>query len=521
MKNNSRYIARILIEAATPLAIGSGEKGLTTDRLVARDMNGLPYIPGTSLAGVTRHELIAAGVDDQVVNSLFGYDESSGRQGQGSRIIFSPGLMIAENGSDVIEGLSVLPDNSPYYSRFMKLPERDHVKISGYGAAVKHGKYDEEVVFKGTRFCFEMELEGNPQDADAWAMILEILHRPYTRLGAGSRKGFGKFTIISCKEQHFDLTKHGEIMAYLNKSASLNSDVSNWRNTELSNKSETGSWIRYKIGLQPESFFLFGSGTEGMDTDTGPKTESYISWKNEKPEFRDEIFLVPASSLKGALAHRVAFHYNQLTKNYIEDSGTISIGSEITPGKEKILEKFSSSMNTGHKESDPRSQDWDKWEEELQNLDLGEWLENDTGWNTFTNELEKLKKTQKQGGHPNNAVDALFGHLGEDNQTGSRGNVIISDIYLENYGEETKIFDHLSIDRFTGGGINGALYNEKVLYTEKYTVDILVNEKAFSDENIRKAFENTLDDLVNGLLQLGGNVNRGHGSFRGKYEIIK
>lgn len=42
-----RYIARFTVEAASALGVGSGNTGLVNDRLVARDANGLPYIPGT------------------------------------------------------------------------------------------------------------------------------------------------------------------------------------------------------------------------------------------------------------------------------------------------------------------------------------------------------------------------------------------------------------------------------------------------------------------------------------------
>ena len=49
-----RFLARFVIEAKTPLAVGSGEKDITTDALVATDVNGLPYIPGTAIAGVVR-----------------------------------------------------------------------------------------------------------------------------------------------------------------------------------------------------------------------------------------------------------------------------------------------------------------------------------------------------------------------------------------------------------------------------------------------------------------------------------
>lgn len=39
-----RYIARITIEADGPLSIGSGEKSITTDAPILRDVNGLPFI---------------------------------------------------------------------------------------------------------------------------------------------------------------------------------------------------------------------------------------------------------------------------------------------------------------------------------------------------------------------------------------------------------------------------------------------------------------------------------------------
>ena len=55
MKNQYRFLARIIIEAKTPLNIGSGVKGIKSDSLVLRDINGLPFIPGTTIAGLLRH----------------------------------------------------------------------------------------------------------------------------------------------------------------------------------------------------------------------------------------------------------------------------------------------------------------------------------------------------------------------------------------------------------------------------------------------------------------------------------
>jgi hypothetical protein len=42
-----RYIARVVLEAETPLFVGSGEASLLTDALVQKDIHGFPMISGT------------------------------------------------------------------------------------------------------------------------------------------------------------------------------------------------------------------------------------------------------------------------------------------------------------------------------------------------------------------------------------------------------------------------------------------------------------------------------------------
>ena len=51
-KYSHRFLARIIIEAKTPLAVGSGNKDVITDALVAKDVNGMPYIPAIEVAGI-------------------------------------------------------------------------------------------------------------------------------------------------------------------------------------------------------------------------------------------------------------------------------------------------------------------------------------------------------------------------------------------------------------------------------------------------------------------------------------
>ena len=109
------------------------------------------------------------------------------------------------------------------------------------------------------------------------------------------------------------------------------------------------------------------------------------------------------------------------------------------------------------------------------------------------------------------------GQRNEDKQTGSRGNVILDDIYLPARLVDQKLFNHVRIDRFTQGASDGALYQEKTLHTdEAIQLDIWVAETALSDNDIKTAFVKTLNDLCEGHLPLGGRTMKGHGIFKGK-----
>ena len=115
----------------------------------------------------------------------------------------------------------------------------------------------------------------------------------------------------------------------------------------------------------------------------------------------------------------------------------------------------------------------------------------------------------------NDAVQALFGASVDDvaNKRGKRGNVILSDVIQHEV--ETKVFHHNKIDYFTGGTIDGALFQEKSIWGKGriYELEILVDNNALADEDVKWAFEQSLEDLCEGLLPLGGVTGRGNGVF--------
>lgn len=439
-----RLLARFVIEAETPLAVSSGEKDITTDSLVATDVNGLPYISGTAIAGVVRSMI---GKEDS--DEYFGYQK--GNEGKGSKIIFSDAKILNSRGK-VIDGLDLQAKDDVLLKNYEVLPIRQHVRINKHGVAEKQGKFDEQVVFAGTRFCFELEMLSQEKENNNFEKVLANLQNETLRMGGGTRSGFGKIEVVELQTRTLDLRDPEHLELYLDKSSKLSDEWTGWE-TAKTKQVEDENWTEYRLTLNPEDFFLFGSGFGDEDADMTPVKAKKVYWANGEGKLKDKHVLIPATSVKGALAHRVAFHYNKL--------------NEV-------------------------------------------WAEN-------ISEEDRKKAVGKN----NEAVKALFGSEGdrENNKTENqlRGNVIFSDI-IENKEVTDKILNHVSIDRFTGGAIEGALFTEKTTFGKglSFETKILVHDAAFNGhDNIQKAFELALKDIITGMLPLGGGVNRGNGVFTG------
>ena len=192
---------------------------------------------------------------------------------------------------------------------------------------------------------------------------------------------------------------------------------------------------------------MFGSGFGDKDADQTSVLESVIDYENKCLGKRK--ILIPASSVKGALSHRTAFHFNKINKQFGEKA---KVGSE------------------------------------------------------------------------NEAVREIFGYEKNKNDKGAKGKILISDCFLDyDEAKDTKVFEHVSIDRFTGGAIDSALFQEKaVAKRDEFIIEILLKNYVCGDKeneafnNALGAFEAALDDVVQGRLSLGGATTKGYGFFKGK-----
>jgi len=420
-----RYAAQVVLEATTPLKVGSGESDLEIDAPVLKNWNHLPMIQGTSIAGVLR-----ASFDDDVQKHLFGAQ-------YGSRILVSHAHLLNEK-NEIHYDFIVKSDDpnikeNEFLSKYDDLPVREHTAINDKGVAKKGSKFDEEVVYAGSRFKFELEFltDNSAQDKELWQSLLSTLNSPLFRLGAGSTKGFGEMKVVSCHVKEYTVGED-----YDAKPGNLNVIAG-----EEVACSSTQKAVIYKIALKPDDFFSFGAGFGDDEVDDIAVTEEIVRWDKTEGYFSEKQILFPASSLKGALSHRVAYHYNRLNEK-------------------------------------------------------------------FADEVENI---EEHIGQNNKAVHTLFGaEKGHKNE--AKGKALFSDMFKTFNANEVKIFDHVKIDRFTGGAVDSALYNEKVIAQKDiWNVEIVLTKDLETD--VISAFELALDDLAKGWLPLGGKVNRGHGVF--------
>ena len=454
-------IARVVLEALTPLSVSTGSPDGVFDTDVVTDANGLPAIPGTSLAGILRH-LWQEHHGESSSESLFGFQR--GKEGQKSSVALSWAVLL-DSEQEPTEGLLLGEDrhrldSDPLLASASALSDdpvfRNRVRLTHKGAAAYRGKFDRSVVPAGHRFAFELSMEGG-KDED-WNMLLTLLQHPGFRLGGGTRAGLGK---VACRRVHvrsFDLEDPKDIKDYAELSASVG-DTGQLEAKKLADDPcAAQGWLRGKLHLEALGLWRVGQGTPdpadgAKPADFLPVTEPRVHWSQSKGSESDRELLVPASALKGALAHRYRFHSHRLA---------------------------------------------------------GRWAEHAVG------ESGGLVEPQCP------ETSALFGEIAGRNQ-GQAGCLYLDDVFLDPEEHVRQRVMHNSIDRFTGGVRDRVLFEEECLLDGKFEISLALHlnrlERAVKTdeelERIRKALSLALGELLEGRLALGSKTTSGNGFFKG------
>lgn len=462
------HIARVTLETVTPLSIATGKANGVFDTSLVMDANGLPTIPGSSLAGVLRH-LYQAEYGEIGTNELFGYqDRKDSEKSQPSRLNVSWGC-IQDSKGKAIQGLCLgatrtAIEQDSILSVALSLADspanRDRVKLNHKGASANTGKFDRAVLPAGYRFTVELSLwSDTPNDAQ-WERALELLHHPLFRLGGSTRAGLGKLKVIEVQELITDLNQEAGRKTFAAIQRDMNSKAG-FKLRELSNNQNSNTIVTATLTLKPNSYWRIGQGekpnlqdSNGKTADLLPKLEQRINWQLNKAEGATEQLLIPGSSVKGALSHRIAFHANRFSEQ-------------------------------------PR------WAEDMTDDEL----------NTY----DKSEHCE--------AVQQLFGFANDEQrqseQKGQAGFVFIDDAYQTFSSSDLQIIMHNSIDRFSGSVRDHMLFSEEMVWGKSVELHLTIKKDAAITLTAKKALQHALDDLCQGRLALGAGVAKGHGLFTG------
>ncbi len=450
-------LARVTIEFRTPMRVGAGGWDPLHDAFFVTDANGLPALPGSSIAGALRHAAADAWGEADAVRAVFGFQQRT--DGRASRLEVSWG-QVHGNKDHPVPFLGADQADDEVLAFLSAGVIRDHVRIDARGTADDRGKFDELMVPAGARFTFELVLhEGSER---SMADVLSLLIRPSMRLGAGSRKGLGRFEVVRAAGRRFDLTDPSSRQAFGRLPRGLHEPVSDGVFEELSIDSPSGGdrWRTGTLVLEPTDFWMIGRGDPhrpeherrqaGSDrvqyVDIVPAEARRVVWEDGQGKLTEPEPTVPASAIKGALRHRVAYHARRAGGEFWSEG--LEAGGGVTAA-DRVAE-----------------------------------------------------------------VNDLFGTI-RDEDEGQPGRLLLSD------GRATKYrwgrLDHVSLDRFTQGQVDHLLFSEAPLYGGQIELELAVDTQGLGDAP-REALRQALDDLCHQRLSIGAGGSRGHGHCHGRIE---
>lgn len=494
-------LARVTLEFTTPFAVRSGSGDDLVDSVFVVDANGLPTIPGSSLAGILRHALATGDPErDPRCRAVFGFvrrRSGGSADAAASRVHVSWGQV---HGTDdrPVSFLAPNLERDELLGFLAAGIRRNHVRLNARG--VHHedrALFDELLVPAGARFTFEIRLDlPDPEAPPELRELLQLLARRTTTIGGRTRAGLGDFRIVRYGYRLFDLAKAEDFRDFRRLPKALEDKTPPGvlpEGAAIDGAAPAEDVVTATLRLQAEDFFLVGDGEMDLQApddlnarkrkltaprgeqaeevfelpDMVPYRERHVVWSNGRGSVsqidrsRGAHAVIPASGIKGALRHRTAFHARRLRgpKAWIDADDAESIARAA-------------------------ESDWCEPDSESAICEL-------------FGEIKQRADPNDGGGSPQRA-----------------GRIYVDEVRIDR--ARTVRLQHVSIDRFSGGPMDGALFDEMVLqFEDPITLRVHVEAPREVDALSRAAFSAALSDLCEGRLALGAASARGHGYFRG------
>ena len=353
-----KHYLKITFQLDSPLCIGSGRNDIT-DQDILRDARGIPYIPGSAVAGVLR-EACQGIMDDKAWKYYFGYSSTNtGNKVKSdddiieSQIIFYDATLVGDNKDK---------EGNPKY----RISQRDGVALNEYKSAKKQAKFDREILEGDCKFQTFIEISEEQSDVnekvkadEVLTNIAKIWKETDIRFGAKITRGYGKICNVEIIGKNFDFTLKDEISSWLDfdifeenswENAILYKDMLNTLMKDniwtLKDNNRLSLKLRLEGGLSIRRY-----STECSDEESSPDQEQLTTLKFDK-NGSEEVAVIPGTTWAGAIGHRMEELIKRSKVQEVERSKDdiqkyYYFGTVNSKVKEKSLIYFSESKLTG------------------------------------------------------------------------------------------------------------------------------------------------------------------------------
>ena len=353
-----KHYLKITFQLDSPLCIGSGRNDIT-DQDILRDARGIPYIPGSAVAGVLR-EACQGIMDEKAWKYYFGYSSTNtGNKVKSdddiieSKIIFYDATLVGDNKDK---------DGNPKY----RISQRDGVALNEYKSAKKQAKFDWEILEGDCNFqtFIEISEEESTSKISAEEMLINIAKvwkEADIRFGAKTTRGFGKICNIDIIGRSFELVKNPDNgiedwlefnlfddeswevgYSYEDMLKTLNED----KKWTLKDSKKLSLKLRLEGGLSIRRY-----STQCSEGESSPDQEQMTTIKFDK-NGSEEVAVIPGTTWAGAIGHRMEELIKSSKVKEVERSKDdiqkyYYFGTVNSKVKEKSLIYFNESKLTG------------------------------------------------------------------------------------------------------------------------------------------------------------------------------
>lgn len=284
--NKKRYL-KMNIRLSSSMSIGSGENA-NTDHDILVNALGNPYIPGSAVAGVTRHALQEASLfNDDQDKKVFGY------------VVINTEAKEA-NDDNAWESQIITYDvqlKTDDDKKFV-VTTRDMVELDKYKTAIDGHKFDMETLEPGTTGV--VIIEQNQIDdlgVDPLYEIARVWNSGRIRFGAKTTRGYGAIEVVDAHIAEFDFNDPTQIKEWLSFSTTdeNSSKWEPWKDLEEVHNNE----VRLVLDLkQVGGISIRKYTTEVSEGNKNAPDYSQMTYRNGNP-------VIPGTSWAGAFRHSI------------------------------------------------------------------------------------------------------------------------------------------------------------------------------------------------------------------------